>query len=208
MAIKAIDAKALNKLVKAKEVVLIDVRSNSEYQDGHIKGAINLPLDEVNKDSLPKVAKGKKLVFQCGLGGRSMQACEKVQKFGDKGTIYNLTGGIAAWKEAKFSIEGNMATSKAKAKAKAAKPIKTTTKMDDASSSMQECSTSSSCCLSSHSHAYTSALIALSIVLGHYTEHGFFYLVAFLLACWHAIASVGKCPMTSYIKMHCCNKKK
>ncbi|MCE2993322.1 MAG: rhodanese-like domain-containing protein [Alphaproteobacteria bacterium] len=207
MSIKAIDAKTLKQWIEAKEVILVDVRNESEYQDNHIKGSINLPLDKVNRDSLPKVAKGKKLVFQCELGGRSMQACEQVQQFGGKNTIYNLTGGITAWKEAKFSIEGNMATSKAKVKAKAGKSTQAAPKKDDSSCSTQECSTSSACCMSSNFHAYTAGLIALCILLGYYTEHGFFYLVSFLLACWHVIVSMGKCVVVNYMKKNCWNKK-
>lgn len=47
-------------------LVLIDSRSRREYEEAHIKGAIIIPLSEMEQDStLPKVPKDAKLVFYC-----------------------------------------------------------------------------------------------------------------------------------------------
>lgn len=47
-------------------LVLIDSRSRSQYEDTHIKGAINIPLTEMEQNpELPKVQKDARLVFYC-----------------------------------------------------------------------------------------------------------------------------------------------
>jgi rhodanese-related sulfurtransferase len=47
-------------------LVIIDSRSRSQYDEIHIKGAINIPLQDIESDpSLPKVPKEVKLVFYC-----------------------------------------------------------------------------------------------------------------------------------------------
>lgn len=47
-------------------LVIIDSRSRSQYEEAHIKGAVIIPLSEMEQDStLPKVPKDAKLVFYC-----------------------------------------------------------------------------------------------------------------------------------------------
>ena len=51
-----VEAKDIETLSKNKEF-LLDVREEYEYEEGHVKGAVNLPLREIlsQKDSLPKI---------------------------------------------------------------------------------------------------------------------------------------------------------
>jgi rhodanese-related sulfurtransferase len=47
-------------------LVIIDSRSASQFQESHIKGAISLPLPELEQDpALPRVPKDARLVFYC-----------------------------------------------------------------------------------------------------------------------------------------------
>jgi len=47
-------------------LVLIDSRSRSQYEDAHIKTAINIPLTEMEQNpELPRVQKDARLVFYC-----------------------------------------------------------------------------------------------------------------------------------------------
>ena len=38
-------------IMEEKEYIVIDVRTKEEYDEGHVKGSINIPYDEINKDS-------------------------------------------------------------------------------------------------------------------------------------------------------------
>jgi len=52
---------------------VIDVRTKGEYQQGHIKGSVNLPLDSLNQ-RLHKLDKNKVVIACCASGMRSGQA--------------------------------------------------------------------------------------------------------------------------------------
>lgn len=100
MDVDHITPEILNNWLKSDQAILFDVREPAEYIAEHIQQALNLPLAEVSSDliDLPEL-KNKKLVFQCKTGRRSMSACEKLQDANGKFSIYNLEGGIVAWKE-------------------------------------------------------------------------------------------------------------
>lgn len=52
---------------------IIDVRSKGEYQGGHIKGSVNIPLD-VLSSNLSKIKKDKPVITCCASGMRSASA--------------------------------------------------------------------------------------------------------------------------------------
>lgn len=53
--------------------VIIDVRTKGEYQGGHIKGSMNIPLDTL-KSNLSKLKKDKPVITCCASGMRSASA--------------------------------------------------------------------------------------------------------------------------------------
>lgn len=53
--------------------VIIDVRSKGEYQGGHIKGSLNLPLDTLH-NNIAKLKKEKPVITCCASGMRSASA--------------------------------------------------------------------------------------------------------------------------------------
>ncbi len=53
---------------------LIDVRTPEEYAAGHIDGAINLPLQNIQSGSMPHVSRDKPIYVYCHSGNRSSQA--------------------------------------------------------------------------------------------------------------------------------------
>ena len=74
--------------------ILIDVRSNQEYREGHLQGAINIPDFEIEKRverEIPK--KNQLLVLYCQYGGRSRSSMLIMKKMGYT-NIYNLYGGL------------------------------------------------------------------------------------------------------------------
>ena len=86
-----VEASDIEKLVKNKEF-LLDVREEYEYQDGHIKGAVNLPLREIlgKKDSLPK---DKDIYVYCRSGHRSADAVNFLKSLGFE-KVHNVEGGF------------------------------------------------------------------------------------------------------------------
>jgi phage shock protein E len=53
--------------------VIIDVRTRGEFQSGHIKGSINIPLDSL-RNNLSKIKKNKAFITCCASGARSASA--------------------------------------------------------------------------------------------------------------------------------------
>ncbi len=66
---------------KAGEVTVVDVRDLSEYQEGHIPGAINIPVADFAAQS-DQLDKKKTIVVTCNSGGRSYNAYRKLMKLG------------------------------------------------------------------------------------------------------------------------------
>lgn len=78
---------------------VVDVRREDEYETGHVKGALFIPVDDVlaRVEELPK---DKKLLFICAAGVRSGLACEMAAAMGlDTDNLYNIEEGTAAWME-------------------------------------------------------------------------------------------------------------
>ena len=86
-----VEANNIENLLKNKEF-LLDVREEYEYQDGHIKGAINLPLREMleKKDTLPK---DKDIYVYCRSGHRSADAVNFLKSLGFE-KVHNIEGGF------------------------------------------------------------------------------------------------------------------
>ena len=96
---------AYEMIKKDKDVIILDVRTPEEYNnDGHIKNAILIPLDELkNKVDELKKFKNKKILVYCRSGHRSVSASRFLSNLGFK--VYNLNGGIIGWKSEGFPVE-------------------------------------------------------------------------------------------------------
>lgn len=83
------------------QYVLVDVRDEAEYREGHIPTAINIPAENFasKQDILPKE---KKIIVYCNTGGRSYMAYRKLVKM-DYKNIFQTT--LADWKEAGMPVE-------------------------------------------------------------------------------------------------------
>jgi rhodanese-related sulfurtransferase len=69
---------------------IIDVRTRGEYQSGHIKGSVNIPLQELS-GSLSKIKKEKPVITCCASGMRSASARGILKSNGFK-EVYNGGG--------------------------------------------------------------------------------------------------------------------
>ena len=86
-------------------VRLIDVRQPDEYEDGHVPGAILVPLAEVPDRVAEFGSAGDVVYVVCKAGGRSARACEFVRRSGVHAV--NVAGGTDAWiLSGRASVEG------------------------------------------------------------------------------------------------------
>lgn len=87
------DGPTARKLV-AEGAQLIDVRTPMEFRQGHIKGALNIPVDELNR-RVDEVARDRTVVVYCRSGARSSRAAAMLQ--GEGITNVRDLGPISAW---------------------------------------------------------------------------------------------------------------
>lgn len=87
-------------LFNHEDALLLDVREQSEWSDGHIAKARHIPLSKL-KDRLSELEKfkGKPIVAVCRSGNRSGSACGTLKKAGFE-NLHNLAGGMQAWEQA------------------------------------------------------------------------------------------------------------
>jgi rhodanese-related sulfurtransferase len=81
--------------VKREKLLIIDVREEEEYQQGHIPGARNYPLSTINENA-EELDKTAHYYVICQSGGRSAQACAYLTNL--PLNVTNVMGGMSAWK--------------------------------------------------------------------------------------------------------------
>ncbi len=97
-------AQAVQRMNRDKAVV-VDVREPGEFAEGHIVGAKNVPLGEL-ETRLPTTVKNKAtpLVMVCANGARANRAVGIARKLG-YADAQSLTGGMGAWRTASLPVE-------------------------------------------------------------------------------------------------------
>ncbi|WP_200301475.1 rhodanese-like domain-containing protein [Streptomyces adelaidensis] len=80
---------------RLSELTVVDVRTPGEYASGHLPGALNVPLDQLER-ALPALKESTaELLMVCRSGARSAKACVLLAEHGV--TAATLTGGTLAW---------------------------------------------------------------------------------------------------------------
>jgi rhodanese-related sulfurtransferase len=91
-------------LLNHEDAITLDVRESAEYEQGHILNALHIPRSLL-ADRLKELDKhrGKTIIVYCATGNRSVAAGRMLKANGhDK--VYNLAGGIHAWKNASLPV--------------------------------------------------------------------------------------------------------
>jgi len=90
-----IDYRTLLEMTKTdSNIILLDVRNAKEFSEGHLLGAINIPLSELEaKSSFLLPNKGQTIIVYCQMGGRSKKAGNILRKLGYT-SVYELDGGL------------------------------------------------------------------------------------------------------------------
>ena len=95
--IKNVSASEAHKLIDSnKDIVILDVRTKSEYDHGHIPGAILIPARELSARAKELTTHyNKPILVYCASGGRSPGAVYTLRnKFSP---IYHLSSGLSSW---------------------------------------------------------------------------------------------------------------
>ncbi len=90
-----------------KNLLAVDVRKENEYAEGHVKGAINIPLNDLTDSAMiAGLDDGQNLYMYCGGGYRSVIASSLIKKQG----VHNLRNVLGGW--AKIKEEKRIGTEK------------------------------------------------------------------------------------------------
>ena len=92
-------------MINREKAVVVDVCEAEEFAAGHVVGAKNLPLNEL-EDKLAGVVKNKTLplILVCQSGARSARALAIAKKLGYE-QAQSLSGGLGAWRSANLPLE-------------------------------------------------------------------------------------------------------
>lgn len=84
-------------------LVILDVRTEWEFGNGHIEEAINIPVDDL-QGKLGELNRNDEILVYCRTGVRSSRAMQILIENGFT-KVYNMLGGIEAWKQAGYTTE-------------------------------------------------------------------------------------------------------
>ncbi len=103
--VKSLSTIGATRLINSGNPVLLDVRETAEYEGGRLPNAIHIPLSQLKERSgeLAKFA-GRPVVLYCERGQRARSAASTLAR-GGFGDVYELAGGIRAWKDAGLPVE-------------------------------------------------------------------------------------------------------
>ncbi len=101
---KEVQPQQLTQMVNRENAVVLDVREDKEFKEGHIVNALHVPLSEleVRLKSLEKL-KGRPVITTCQTGDRSARAAAILRKQGFE-PVFKLAGGLLAWRDAKLPL--------------------------------------------------------------------------------------------------------
>lgn len=103
--IRTVNAAQLDAEMKAGQVkLLVDVRTPEEFASGHVPGAVNIPIDQLDarQGELAAYAGGEVHLI-CRSGARSMAASQSLLSKGFQPV--NVGGGTQGWKQAGYAVE-------------------------------------------------------------------------------------------------------
>ena len=92
------------KMRQDQGAVIVDVREPNEWQEGHVSGAIHIPLGELPQ-RLGELDASQEIVTVCRGGNRSAFAADALLKAGFP-RVHSMAGGTMAWIENGLPISG------------------------------------------------------------------------------------------------------
>ena len=90
------------------EIVVLDVRTPSEYEREHLEGAVNLDNNAgIFRERASRLDRDQTYLVYCQSGTRSAHAADVMVELGFS-SVYNMKGGITRWKGAGFPVVRGM----------------------------------------------------------------------------------------------------
>lgn len=83
-------------LKQGKDLMMLDVRESAEWVEGHVKGAVHIPLGQLMQRYI-ELDESQEVIIMCRSGNRSGLACELLHEKGYK--VVNMTGGLSEWSD-------------------------------------------------------------------------------------------------------------
>ncbi len=105
MSIKNIHVTEAYRLQQSNDkIIVLDVRTKEEFEEGHIEKAINIDIKQEDFESqIQKLAKDEIYIIHCRSGRRSTSGLEVMKKMSFQ-KIYHMNGGILQWEEEKLPL--------------------------------------------------------------------------------------------------------
>jgi rhodanese-related sulfurtransferase len=101
---RQIDSGMARELLRDNDALVIDVREPLEYAAGRIPGAELIPLRRIVQEVDYLKQHGERpIIISCRSGKRSEMACRFLRESGIE-NVYNLTGGVSAWRTANLAL--------------------------------------------------------------------------------------------------------
>lgn len=99
-----VDPTAAIRLMNNDDAVILDVREATDFNNGHIKNAKNIPMSSL-KNQLDNLAKemDMPILMYCRSGNISGKACRVLKRAGFT-NVHNLAGGILSWQDANLPL--------------------------------------------------------------------------------------------------------
>lgn len=90
-----VESISIYKLKKLQNINIIDIRSIEKYNNRHIPGASNIPLDKLLINFNKYLSKSSKYYIYCQMGVQSRKMCQILKNNGFD--VVNVEGGYEAW---------------------------------------------------------------------------------------------------------------
>lgn len=97
-----VDVQTVASVKDRDDVLVLDVREQWEYDEGHIPGVTLLPMGEVPA-RLSEIPTDKEVIVTCRTGNRSGQVTDYLRQNGFD-NVHNMSGGIVAWENAGYEV--------------------------------------------------------------------------------------------------------
>ncbi len=85
-----------------RNITIIDVRPKATFEEGHVKGAINFPLKDIDAVAVEIGKSDGEVAIICTCGRLSLKAIRKLSEKGIKTTL--VEGGMKKWTAAKYNV--------------------------------------------------------------------------------------------------------
>jgi rhodanese-related sulfurtransferase len=100
---ETVDVQTVATIKERDDVIVLDVREQWEYDEGHIPGVTLIPMGEV-VNRLNEIPTDKEVIVTCRSGNRSGQITDFLREQGFD-NVHNMDGGILAWEAAGYDVE-------------------------------------------------------------------------------------------------------